>query len=78
MFGIALAAGGAGQRDGLIADDARAAIYRSRINALEPGVRLGASNEEGLCLMQHVKPGEVLIAPIHDVDRPCLFISLRQ
>ena len=72
MFGIVLAAGDADQRDGLIADDARAAIYRSRINALEPGVRLGASNEEGLCLMQHVKPGEVQIAPIHDVDRPCL------
>ena len=33
MLGIIFAAGGAGERNGLIADDARAAIHRSRIDA---------------------------------------------
>ena len=51
MRGVVLAAGGAGQRDGLIADDAGAAVHRSRIDAPKPGVRLGTGDEEGLCLM---------------------------
>lgn len=72
MFWIVFAAGGAGECGGLIADDTCAAIYLSRIDALEPGVRLDACDEEGLCLMQYVKPGEVQITTIHNVDRPWL------
>ena len=70
MFGIVLAADNACKCDSLIADDALAAIYRSRIDAPKPRVRLGMCHTEGLCLMQHVKPSEAQIAPIHDVDRP--------
>ena len=69
MFGIVLAAGGAGECDGLIADDTCVAIHHSRIDALEPGVRLGAGDEKGLRPMHRVKPCEVQITPIHDVDR---------
>lgn len=38
MIRIVRAAGGAGQRNGLIADEARAAIDRSRIDAMKLGV----------------------------------------
>ena len=68
MHRIVLAAEGARQRKGLGADDARAAICLSRIDAAHFGVRLGAGNEEGLCLMHGVKPSEVEIATIHDVE----------
>lgn len=72
MFGIVLAAIDAGKGNSLIAEDAGAAIDRSRIDAPKLGIRLGSSNEEGLCSMQPVKPGEIEIASIHDVDRPGL------
>ena len=32
-------------------------------------VRFGAGDEEGSGQMQHMEPGEIDIAPIHDVDR---------
>ena len=69
MLGIILGAGHAGERDGLVADDAGAAIDRRQIDAPQPDVRFGAGNEEGLHLTHHVKPGKVQIAPNHDVDR---------
>ena len=72
MLGVIRAAGGAGECDGLIAEDARAAIHRGRIDAPKLEVRLGAGHEEGVCLMPHVQPGAVEIAAIHDVDRPSL------
>jgi len=61
MFGIVLAAGGADECDGLVANDACTSIDESRVNALEPGVRLGAGDKESVCLMQRVKPFEVQI-----------------
>ena len=72
MVGVVRAAGGAGERDGLIADDARTATDLSRIDSPKPVVRLGACDEEGVCLMQHGQPSEVQIVSIHDVDRPGL------
>ena len=72
LDGVVRAAGSAGQRHGLIADDARATIHRGRIDAPKLGVRLGAGHEEGVGLMHYVQPGEVEIAAIHDVDRPRL------
>ena len=48
------------------------AIDLSRRDSPKPSVRLGACDEEGLCLMPHVQPGEVPIASSHDVERPGL------
>ena len=69
MLGIVFAACGAGERNSLVTDDARAAIYCRRIDTTHPSVRLATRDKEGLCLMHHVKPGEVQITAIHDVDR---------
>jgi len=50
------------QHTRLIADDRRGgAIHRARVATLEPGVALGASDEEGLRLMDGKEPGEVQI-----------------
>ncbi len=50
MFGIFFAADDAGKCNGLIADDARTAVSRSRIDAPKTRIRLGACDEESLRL----------------------------
>src|ERR1039458_10876848 len=60
-FGIVLAADNTSEHDGLVADDARAALDRSRVDAPKFGVGLCKKDEEGVCLMHQVKPCEVQI-----------------
>ena len=54
MFGIALAADNAGERDALVADDAATASYWRRINSPQRGSRLGAGDKAGLRLLYPV------------------------
>ena len=56
------------QCDGLVADDAARTIRRGRIEAVRMKVRLGAGDEEGTCLVQHIQAREIDVAAIHDVD----------
>ena len=58
MFGIILVTDRARQRNGLIANDARVAIDRFRIDTAKLSIRLGACNEESQRLMRQVKPGQ--------------------
>ena len=69
MHRIVLAARRASKRNRLIADDARAAICRRRIDAPKVSIRFGAGDEESLCLMHRVKSLEVQIGAIHNVER---------
>jgi len=59
----------AGQRDGLVTDDAFRAIGRCRVEPACLHVRLGPRDEEGAGLVQDIEPREVDITAIHDVDR---------
>ena len=43
---IILVTGDTGQHDGLVADDARAALYGRRVDTLKLGVRLGARDKK--------------------------------
>ena len=56
------------QRNRLIADDARVAIHRCRIQAPCIEVLLGARDEEASRLIAAIEPLEVQVAPIHDVE----------
>ena len=47
-------------------------VYWVRITPLELGVALGTGHKEGLGLVNHKQPGEIQIAPIHQVERPRL------
>ncbi len=68
-FGVIRLGADAVQGDGLVANDARRAIRRRRIDAVSMHVRFGAGDEGGPSLMQHMKAGKVDVATIHDVDR---------
>ena len=61
------------QHTGLIAQHSRIdPIHRMRVTPLELGVALGARHKEGLRLVDHEQPGEIEVAPIHQVERPRL------
>lgn len=62
--GVAVAAFGGGQPDGLVAAQAGRLVHRARIDPPELQVRLGPHDEEGLRLVQGVEPGEVDAAPV--------------
>ena len=64
-----LAADRAGQRNGLIADDARTEICQRQINMPKLSIRFGTGDKEDLSVIRRIKPPEVQIAAIHDVDR---------
>ncbi len=44
-------------------------VHRMRVATLELGVALGAGHEERLGLVNHKQPGEIQIAPIHQIKR---------
>jgi len=69
MFGIVATGVVAIECDGLIADHARRAVGRRRIEAMGVHVRFGAGDEEGSGQMQPMKPAEIDISAIHDIDR---------
>ena len=58
----------AGERDGLVADEAGASVDRMRVSALGLEVSLGADDEEAAGLMKATEPIEVDVSAIHDVD----------
>lgn len=72
VFGVVLAGVVTVHGDGLIADYAARTVCRGRIDPMSIHVRFGAGDKEGSGQMQHIKPGEIDIAAIHDVDRACL------
>ena len=53
----------------MIANDADRAVCGGGIDPMSIHVRFGAGDEEGSGQVQHMEPGEIDIAPIHDVDR---------
>jgi hypothetical protein len=57
------------QGDGLTADDTGRTVCRGRIDPMGIHVRFGTGDEESSGEMQYMEPGEIDIAPIHDVDR---------
>ena len=58
------------QHAGLIAQHCSThAVHRMRVTPLELDIALGTSHEEGLRLVNHKQPGEVQVAPIHQVKR---------
>src|SRR5665213_3502583 len=58
----------AGERDGLVADEAGASVDRMRVPALGLEVGLGADDEEAAGLVKAGEPIEVDVSTIHDVD----------
>lgn len=62
--------------DDLLALQPSCLVHRERIEAPEPEIVLGPDDEEGPGLMNRVKPGEIDISSIHDVDGPCLYHEL--
>jgi len=63
LGGVILSSSNAGQLDGLIATQTARLVDGMRINPLELQIRLGANHEEGLRLVQAIKPREVDVAP---------------
>ena len=59
---------GAGEHDGLVADQAGTAVDVMRIAPLELELGLGASDKEAAALLQAVESGEVEKASVHDVE----------
>src|SRR5262249_5094408 len=58
----------AGEHDGLIANQARASIDRMRITTLGFEVGFGAGDKEAFRLVQLIKPFEVDVSSVHDVE----------
>src|SRR5438093_1567324 len=58
----------AAQHDGLIANQARASIDRMRIASLGFEVGFGAGHKEAFRLVQPIKPFEVDVSSVHDVE----------
>src|SRR6266478_148445 len=58
----------AGEHDGLIANQPGASIDRMRIATLGFEVRFGAGDKEAFRLVQLIKPLEVDVASVHDVE----------
>ena len=71
MNGIVFAGIIAIQCDGLVGNDTGRPICRRRVDAVRIQVRLCTGNEEGASLLQDVKPREVDVAAIHDIDGAC-------
>src|SRR5664280_938279 len=63
-----LARGKAGEHDGLIANQPRAAVDGMRITALCVEIRFGARHKEAAGLVQAMQPFEVDVASVHDVE----------
>lgn len=57
-----------GQLDGLIAAQVGRLPDGAQIDPPELQVRLGPHDKEGVGLVQVVKPGEVDLAPVHNVE----------
>ena len=55
----------------LIADNARTAIDRSRVDSAGIEVAFGAGHEKSGCLMQLVESDKIQITPVHHVKRAC-------
>ena len=64
---IILTGFGTRQQDRLIATQARALVYWTRIDSSVLQIGFGADDEEGLSLVQRVEPVEIDIAPIHHI-----------
>ncbi len=58
----------AGERDGLVADEASASVDRMRVPALGLEVGLGADDKEAAGGVKAAEPIEVDVSAIHDVD----------
>ncbi len=58
--------------DELIADHPRSPVGCGRVHASGMPAGLGSRNKEGASLMEALQPGEIQIAPIHDVESPCI------
>ena len=58
----------AGEHDGLIANQSGASIDRMRITTLGFEVGFGAGDKEAFRLVQPIKPVEVDVASVHDVE----------
>ena len=58
----------AGEHNGLIANQSRASIDRMGIPTLGFEVGFGAGDKEALRLVQPIKPFEVEVSPVHDVE----------
>ena len=75
LLGIILRDVVAVQDDTLIANDARAAADRHRVDPARIHATLGASYKKRPSLMQREQPTEIQIAPIHDVKRSSLEVQ---
>ena len=58
----------AGEHDGLIANQARASIDRMRVTPLGFEVGFGAGDKEAFRLVQPIKPFEVDVSSVHNVE----------
>src|SRR3974390_2803303 len=68
MLWIALGGVMTAECDGLIADDAGCAVNWGRVDAVGIHIRFGARDEERAGQMHTVKPAEIDVAAIHDID----------
>ena len=68
--GVAMMRVKAFQNNRLIETDAKTLFDRMGITALEPEVVFGSGDEEGAVAMDTVKPIEVQVCSVHDVERP--------
>ena len=73
MRGVALLRVESIERNRLVTNDSGRAISLRRIDAMEIHVRLGPCHEESAGQVQNMKPLEIDVATIHDVDRAGLW-----
>src|SRR5690242_3067321 len=67
-FGISLQGIKDDQMYFLIANQARAAIDRPRVDSFAFEVGFGAGNEEALALVEAIEPLEIQVSAVHDVE----------
>ena len=72
LFWIILPAVKANQSNDLVALHAGRAVYLLRIEPAEAEVAFAPRDEEAAGLVQRIKPGEVYVPTVHDVDRTWL------
>jgi site-specific DNA recombinase len=69
MNGVFLRRSGAGEPDGLIADQTGRAVHRSGVDSLPFDPSLGARHEDRMCVVQAVEPRKVDERPVEQIDR---------
>ena len=72
MDRIVLTVCGSGQYDSLFAAQSGCLVDRMRIAPPPLEIGLSTSEKEASCLIENIEPGEVVIAPIHDIEAACL------